>query len=102
MCDTDNGGCEQICINTVPLYNCSCYSGFRLVNDKFCSGNALQIYLISTLMPFTDIDECSECISGCCQLCSNTIRSYKCICQNVYQLNSDNPTCLGKTINALS
>ena len=34
-CDTDNGGCEQICTNTVPFYNCSCYSGFKLVHDKF-------------------------------------------------------------------
>ena len=38
-CDTDNGGCEQTCINTVPFFNCSCQSGFRLYNDKFCSGN---------------------------------------------------------------
>ena len=38
-CDNDNGGCEQICINTVPFFICSCQSGFRLVNDKFCLGN---------------------------------------------------------------
>ena len=50
----------------------------------------------------TDIDECSEGISGCSQVCSNTIGNYRCICQNGYQLDSDNHTCLGKTINVLS
>ena len=100
-CDTDNGGCEQICINTVRLFNCSCQSGFRLVNNIFCSGNIVQRYLISTLMSFIDIDECSEGISGCSQICSNTIGSYSCICQNGYQLGSDDHTCLGKIINAL-
>ena len=50
-CDTNNGGCEQICINKAPLFNCSCESGFRLVNDKFCSGTIIYTYLISTLIP---------------------------------------------------
>ena len=49
----------------------------------------------------TDIDECSEGISGCSQLCSNTIGSYSCLCHIGYQLDSDNHTCLGKIINAL-
>ena len=52
-CDTNNGGCEQICINKVPLFNCSCQSGFRLANDKFCSGTIIYTYLISTLIPPT-------------------------------------------------
>ena len=46
-CDTNNGGCEQICINKVPLFNCSCQSGFRLVIDKFCSGTIIYTYFIS-------------------------------------------------------
>ena len=60
------------------------------------------MYLISTLIPPTDIAESSEGISGCSQLCSNTIESYNYICQNGYQLDSDNHTCLGKIINVLS
>ena len=49
-------------------------------------------------MTHTDIDECSEGISGCTQLCTNTIGSYRCTCQYGYQLGIDNHTCLGKII----
>ena len=59
------------------------------------------MFLISTLILPTDIDECNEGISGCSQLCSNTIGSYSCSCQSGYQVGSDNHTCLGKIINAL-
>ena len=40
-----------------------------------------------------DIDECSEGISGCSQLCTNIIGSYYCTCLNGYQLSNDNHTC---------
>ena len=53
-------------------------------------------------MLHTDIDECSEGISGCSQLCINTIGSYSCNCQSGYQFGIDNHTCLGKIINALT
>ena len=29
-CETDNGGCEQVCTNAVGSYNCSCLLGFDL------------------------------------------------------------------------
>ena len=41
-----------------------------------------------------DINECSEGISGCNQICSNTLGSYTCACQNGYQLDTDNHTCI--------
>ena len=59
------------------------------------------MFLVSTLILHTDIDECSEGISGCSQLCINTIGSYSCGCLNGYHLGSDNHTCLGKVFNAL-
>ena len=37
-CDTGTSGCEQICTNQVPFFSCSCTSGYRLYNEKFCSG----------------------------------------------------------------
>ena len=37
-CLVANGGCEQVCVNTLGSYNCSCLSGFVLENDVFCSG----------------------------------------------------------------
>ena len=57
--------------------------------------------MLSALILLADIDECSEGISGCSQLCSNTIGTYSCNCQNGYQLGSDNHTCVGKIFNAL-
>ena len=40
-----------------------------------------------------DINECSEGVSGCSQLCVNTIGSYTCSCQDGYELSNDNQTC---------
>ena len=37
-CDIGNSGCEQICTNQIPFYSCSCNHGYRLHNEKFCSG----------------------------------------------------------------
>ena len=40
-----------------------------------------------------DINECSEGVFGCSQLCTNTIGSYTCTCHNGYQISNDNHTC---------
>ena len=45
-CDTGTSGCEQICTNQVPFFSCSCTSGYRLYNEKFCSGEVLQYWLM--------------------------------------------------------
>ena len=38
-CLSSNGGCSQICINSIGSYNCSCQSGYVLLSDnKTCSG----------------------------------------------------------------
>ena len=38
-CQTNNGGCEQVCTNTVGSYVCSCNPGFRLSsNGHNCNG----------------------------------------------------------------
>ena len=93
-CHTNTSGCEQICTNQVPFFSCSCTSGYRLYNEKFCSGKVLYDWLAMILSFMTiDIDECSEGVSGCSQLCTNTIGSYTCTCRNGYQLGNDNHTC---------
>lgn len=39
-CDTQNGGCQHICMNTEGSYSCQCRSGFILKQDKHsCTGN---------------------------------------------------------------
>ena len=40
-CTNNNGGCEDVCTNTIGSYTCSCQSiGYYLDNDKHnCSGD---------------------------------------------------------------
>ena len=45
-------------------------------------------------MPKPDIDECDEDISGCDQVCFNTLGSYYCNCEKGYELDTNNHTCI--------
>ena len=44
----------------------------------------------------SDINECTENIDGCNQLCMNTMGSYLCNCTIGYRLASDQRICQGK------
>ena len=33
-CDTNNGGCEQMCVNTEGSYRCECYQGYSYNEDS--------------------------------------------------------------------
>ena len=44
----------------------------------------------------TDINECEEGVSGCSQLCNNTVGGYFCSCMNGYSLLEDGHNCVGK------
>jgi len=38
-CMTNNGGCEQVCINTEGAYACECRQGYTLTTDLHtCQG----------------------------------------------------------------
>ena len=54
-------------------------------------------FKITIIFIILDIDECSMGLSGCSQLCVNTIGSYVCGCYPGYQLSSDNQTCASKS-----
>ena len=95
-----NGGCEQVCLNTIGNYNCSCVSGYSLENNFFCSGMLdHQQWPITLSCPlYADINECALGISGCTDVCTNIVGSYYCTCQTGYELTNDNHTCTGQFI----
>ncbi|KAK2178081.1 hypothetical protein NP493_563g01009 [Ridgeia piscesae] len=79
-CDPNNPrhDCEQICIDKLDSFECTCKDGYRLTeNNRNC----------------TDIDECEEMTSDCQQKCANTNGSFTCSCVEGYELNIDNKTC---------
>ena len=39
-CDEDNGGCQQICVDTPSSWRCECSTGYQLVTNNTCAGTA--------------------------------------------------------------
>ena len=49
-CTEEQNDCDQICINTVGLYNCSCGMGYLLNEDGYqCNGTLKSIVIIITV-----------------------------------------------------
>jgi uncharacterized protein with NAD-binding domain and iron-sulfur cluster len=48
-CDIDNGGCDQICINTIGNFHCNCSEGYLINDNGFsCDGEkASFIFILS-------------------------------------------------------
>ncbi|XP_078048816.1 putative vitellogenin receptor yl [Augochlora pura] len=68
--------CEQNCRRTPLGAKCSCWPGYRLIDDRTC----------------IDVNEC-ETYGTCDQQCTNIPGSYLCSCQHNYVLTNDNRTC---------
>ncbi len=48
QCLSNNGGCDQICINQVPGHECDCASGYTLDSDESsCLGNVHIMSMLS-------------------------------------------------------
>ncbi|XP_072124103.1 uncharacterized protein [Mobula birostris] len=77
-CLQDNGGCSQLCVNTVGSHHCDCHPGYTLRpgSRTMC----------------TDVDECLQDNGGCSQLCVNTVGSYHCDCHPGYTLRPGSRT----------
>ncbi|XP_035676218.1 mucin-like protein [Branchiostoma floridae] len=72
-CATDNGGCEQNCVNSLMSYQCTCNSGFNLAADGHTCNN---------------INECLVDLGGCEQKCRDTVGSFECSCYPRHRLVS--------------
>ena len=79
-CTADTDGCDQICNNTDGSFECSCRSGFTLLDDgKTCM----------------DVNECLLNTHSCQQQCVNENDGFRCECFAGYSLNTDLRTCSG-------
>ena len=46
-CMINDHNCTQVCVELEGSFNCSCYSGYQLQQDRAtCEGNKTQIYYI--------------------------------------------------------
>ena len=80
-CNTGNGGCSQICTNSIGSFECRCNSGYNLAADgRTC----------------LDINECQLNTDNCQQTCTNTAGGFACSCNSGLALNSDGRTCSGE------
>ncbi|XP_041472547.1 mucin-like protein [Lytechinus variegatus] len=43
-CDLGTHNCQQMCVNDVPGFNCTCFEGFQLENDGTCQGQFVKGY----------------------------------------------------------
>lgn len=83
-CETNNGGCEQICTDTPSSFQCSCNAGFTLSGDG---------------MTCMDNDECDTGMHSCEQVCVNTLSGFRCECDPGFEINPDQETCSGNKVN---
>ena len=45
-CESDNGACAQICINTAGSFECSCTAGYSLrIDNTTCEGKNWILYV---------------------------------------------------------
>ena len=58
-CESDNGGCEGKCVDTLTLYECHCSDGYSLASDGFgCEGK----YIVPTHHTLIYSSKICQCI----------------------------------------
>ena len=88
-CSLSNGGCAQVCNNTIGSYVCSCNAGYNLENDNHTCSGYFYLFLFCNYCN-TDINECQLNNGGCSHLCVNSLGSYQCQCSDGYQSVDEN------------
>lgn len=86
-CTTNNGGCSQVCTDTLSAFECTCEFGY-LLNADGVSCDML-------------VNECDNNNGGCSQACIDLETGYECGCSEGYFLDGDSVTCLEIDGNAL-
>ena len=85
-CEDNNGGCSQLCINTIGSYYCNCNTGYHFIDNSttICIGRySCEKYLMCQLC-FLDTNECLSNNGGCEQVCTNTNGTFYCTCNHGY------------------
>ena len=55
-CESKKSSCQQACINTVGSYYCSCFKGYKLLEDfKRCKGEYLPEFYLEPCQTFTKL-----------------------------------------------
>ncbi|XP_074651551.1 uncharacterized protein LOC141906210 [Tubulanus polymorphus] len=77
-CGNNNGGCDHLCIDQFPWFQCKCNPGYKLQEDgKTC----------------LDVNECNMYNGGCTRTCGHSEGRPICSCGKGFTLSDNNKTC---------
>jgi uncharacterized protein YegL len=84
-CETENGGCSDVCVNTGGSFYCTC-SGEGMALDA----DLRTCVAASTLV---NINECAILNGGCSHGCEDTVAGYNCTCPAGLYLGANGLSC---------
>lgn len=79
-CRENNGGCSELCINTLGGNECGCHKdGYAVGEDG---------------VTCEDVDECVNDNGGCSDLCENLDGGFQCACAPGRMMTEDGANCM--------